>query len=129
MSRPSLERGEDVHVVEPVHRLLNTSGTRGILQGEDAGAASGQLRACVRLDAFVTVVRPPSPAATAWQPSPSGRRLVRVAGLEPARLSALPPQSSVSANSTIRAAKSHGMERLLNQAECRAASPFSCIYL
>jgi hypothetical protein len=32
-----------------------------------------------------------------------GRELVRLAGLEPARLSPLPPQSSVSANSTISA--------------------------
>src|SRR5438045_6790891 len=30
-------------------------------------------------------------------------KLVRIAGLEPARLAALPPQSSVSANSTISA--------------------------
>ena len=33
----------------------------------------------------------------------AGRRMVRIAGLEPARLAALPPQSSVSANSTISA--------------------------
>ena len=33
-------------------------------------------------------------------PSISPRNMVRTAGLEPARLSALPPQSSVSANST-----------------------------
>jgi|SRR5580658_7927579 hypothetical protein len=33
----------------------------------------------------------------------SGGKLVRLAGLEPARLSPLPPQSSVSANSTISA--------------------------
>src|SRR5438034_9260866 len=34
-------------------------------------------------------------------PSNSLEELVRIAGLEPARLAALPPQSSVSANSTI----------------------------
>ena len=33
--------------------------------------------------------------------------MVRIAGLEPARLAALPPQSSVSANSTICAHGSH----------------------
>ena len=31
------------------------------------------------------------------------KKMVRIAGLEPARLAALPPQSSVSANSTISA--------------------------
>src|SRR5208337_4907272 len=36
-------------------------------------------------------------------PPPSEGKLVRLAGLEPARLSPLPPQSSVSANSTISA--------------------------
>src|SRR5947207_15921321 len=35
--------------------------------------------------------------------SKTSRKLVRIAGLEPARLAALPPQSSVSANSTISA--------------------------
>ena len=38
----------------------------------------------------------------ALRPVP-GKKLVRLAGLEPARLSPLPPQSSVSANSTISA--------------------------
>src|SRR5437879_1831474 len=33
------------------------------------------------------------------------KNLVRIAGLEPARLAALPPQSSVSANSTISATR------------------------
>src|SRR5438445_3547409 len=33
------------------------------------------------------------------------KKLVRIAGLEPARLAALPPQSSVSANSTISATR------------------------
>src|SRR5438105_653311 len=35
--------------------------------------------------------------------SKTPKKLVRIAGLEPARLAALPPQSSVSANSTISA--------------------------
>src|SRR5437762_14051414 len=35
--------------------------------------------------------------------SKAPKKLVRIAGLEPARLAALPPQSSVSANSTISA--------------------------
>ena len=33
------------------------------------------------------------------------KKMVRIAGLEPARLAALPPQSSVSANSTISATR------------------------
>src|SRR5689334_8588223 len=42
-----------------------------------------------------------------WYRSPLGgviEKLVRIAGLEPARVAPLPPQSSVSANSTICAA-------------------------
>src|SRR6185503_21164304 len=35
----------------------------------------------------------------------ASKKLVRIAGLEPARLAALPPQSSVSANSTISATR------------------------
>ena len=50
----------------------------------------------------------------------SAEELVRVAGLEPAHLSALPPQSSVSANSTIRAAGT-----LMNQFGRLSASAFS----
>ena len=46
--------------------------------------------------------------------------MVRVAGLEPARVAPLPPQSSVSANSTIRAAG-----QLLNQFNAGVASAFS----
>ena len=37
--------------------------------------------------------------------SATPKKLVRIAGLEPARLAALPPQSSVSANSTISASR------------------------
>ena len=37
--------------------------------------------------------------------SDTPKQLVRIAGLEPARLAALPPQSSVSANSTISATR------------------------
>src|SRR5439155_26474607 len=37
--------------------------------------------------------------------SKTSKKLVRIAGLEPARLAALPPQSSVSANSTISATR------------------------
>src|SRR5580700_3063012 len=39
------------------------------------------------------------------RPSFSLEKVVRIAGLEPARLAALPPQSSVSANSTISATR------------------------
>ena len=52
-------------------------------------------------------------------PGKCSEKLVRVAGLEPAHLSALPPQSSVSANSTIRA-----IEALLNQFTRTSASGF-----
>src|SRR5437867_12602436 len=38
-------------------------------------------------------------------PAELAGKLVRIAGLEPARLAALPPQSSVSANSTISATR------------------------
>ena len=51
--------------------------------------------------------------------SSSSSDLVRMAGLEPARLSALPPQSSVSANSTTCATGG-----LMNQAGSRGASGF-----
>src|SRR6266704_1363942 len=37
--------------------------------------------------------------------SETPKKVVRIAGLEPARLAALPPQSSVSANSTISATR------------------------
>ena len=45
------------------------------------------------------------------------KNLVRIAGLEPARLAALPPQSSVSANSTICAPA-----LIMNQAAALCAS-------
>ena len=47
------------------------------------------------------------------------KKMVRIAGLEPARLAALPPQSSVSANSTISATG-----RNLNHAPARTQAEF-----
>jgi hypothetical protein len=58
--------------------------------------------------------------ANSGEPSTPMEKLVRVAGLEPAHLAALPPQSSVSANSTIRATG-----RLMNQFRRDCASAFS----
>src|SRR5881394_3723436 len=51
---------------------------------------------------------------------PSVEKVVRIAGLEPARLTALPPQSSVSANSTICATGG-----VMKQHRILAASRFS----
>src|SRR5256885_17216197 len=48
-----------------------------------------------------TTRRPIKSSVSAISKAP--KKLVRIAGLEPARLAALPPQSSVSANSTISA--------------------------
>ena len=53
--------------------------------------------------------------------SKNSENLVRIAGLEPARVAPLPPQSSVSANSTICAPAV-----IINQAARPCASDFNC---
>ena len=54
------------------------------------------------------------------------KKMVRIAGLEPARIAPLPPQSSVSANSTICAQFSHSLERLTVFRQLPASNIWPC---
>ena len=64
-----------------------------------------------------------------WKQRTFHRQMVRTAGLEPARLTALPPQSSVSANSTTcanGALVNHTPLKLQSQFDVDAGQLFAC---